>query len=238
MARKLVLHFDVNETIMVGDPASSVDFESSLNHILAKAAFLSEDKTSWHDGSPLDLAKRKDLGLVDPPPLLTSFDAETGPRVKSYEANRRNDSWPAAKFSDLGTPGEIYRPIFEELKEKLRWKSETSRVFAPDGHHFLLPAFFHTLAELEKEGRDFSLVIRTFGTDLPEVQKCLQAFAQGDDGSKRKPLKTAGFIHFIISFIHFFSFKMFLDVFGCLFLTHNQVNIRISLTASHVLPWL
>ncbi|CAK8986383.1 unnamed protein product [Durusdinium trenchii] len=177
-ARKLVLHFDVNETIMVGDPASGVDFESSLNHILAKVAFLDKDnKDFWHDGTPLDLAKRKDGEI---PPLLTNFDAETGPVLKCYEANRKNALWPPSKFTDPGLPGEIYRPLFEELKQQLQWKASKNEVFAPDGHHFLLPAFFHTLAELEKQGRDFTLVIRTFGTDLPEVARCLQAFARGE----------------------------------------------------------
>ena len=40
--RKLVLHFDVNETIMVGDPAAGIDFGASLNNIIAKAAFISK----------------------------------------------------------------------------------------------------------------------------------------------------------------------------------------------------
>ncbi|CAK9054422.1 unnamed protein product [Durusdinium trenchii] len=113
-ARKLVLHFDVNETIMVGDPASGVDFESSLNHILAKVAFLDKDnKDFWHDGTPLDLAKRKDGEI---PPLLTNFDAETGPVLKCYEANRKNALWPPSKFTDPGLPGE--HPDFPQKFER------------------------------------------------------------------------------------------------------------------------
>lgn len=40
------------------------------------------------------------------------------------------------------------------LKEALQWRHAPNATFAPDGHHFLLPAFFHTLAELEKQGTD------------------------------------------------------------------------------------
>ena len=37
---RLALHFDVNETIMVGDPAGGDTFDDSLNKILAKSAFV------------------------------------------------------------------------------------------------------------------------------------------------------------------------------------------------------
>ena len=39
-APKLVLHFDVNETIMVGDPAGGDTFEDCLNKMIAKNAFV------------------------------------------------------------------------------------------------------------------------------------------------------------------------------------------------------
>ena len=47
-----------------------------------------------------------------------------------------------------------------------------------------LPRFFGLCSKyfprwLHRKGRDFSVVIRTFGTDLPEVAKCIQAFARG-----------------------------------------------------------
>ena len=37
---KLVLHFDVNETLMVGDPAGGDSFGESLNKVICKSAFL------------------------------------------------------------------------------------------------------------------------------------------------------------------------------------------------------
>ena len=47
------------------------------------------------------------------------------------------------------------------------------------GRHFLLPAFFTTLVELVKRGRDVRVVVRTFGTDLPQVYAALRAFGRG-----------------------------------------------------------
>ncbi|CAE6932260.1 unnamed protein product, partial [Symbiodinium natans] len=174
-ARKLVLHFDVNETIMVGDPAAAVDFGSSLNNIIAKATFVSETGETWHDGSPLDPTLRSG-GSV--PPLVTGFDTPPGCDRCFYRC-RRDPSWPANRLTEPGTPGAIYRPLYEELGESLSWKYEPDEVFAPGGHHFLLPAFFRTLVELGKQGRDFSVVIRTFGTDIPEVARSIGKFAEG-----------------------------------------------------------
>ena len=45
--------------------------------------------------------------------------------------------------------------------------------------HFILPSFFNTINKLQEDGRDFTIVIRTFGTDLPEILECLDAFARG-----------------------------------------------------------
>jgi hypothetical protein len=39
-ARKLVLHFDVNETIMVGDPAGGDSSEDCLNKMICKSTFV------------------------------------------------------------------------------------------------------------------------------------------------------------------------------------------------------
>ena len=45
--------------------------------------------------------------------------------------------------------------------------------------YFILPAFFECLYELEQSQREYNLVIRTFGSDLPLVADAVEAFAQG-----------------------------------------------------------
>lgn len=120
--KRLVLHFDVNETIMVGDPVSDVDFEASLNNILAKVAFLNDSKDAWHDGSPLELSKRMDLATA--PPLLTTFELEKV--QKCYEVNRRDPIWPPWKFTEEGlvgdwwVTGELSPSRFHQLKFRPR----------------------------------------------------------------------------------------------------------------------
>ena len=41
----------------------------------------------------------------------------------------------------------------------------------------LLPAFYQTLDGLRRSGRRFSIVLRTFGTDLPRVAAAINAYA-------------------------------------------------------------
>lgn len=76
-------------------------------------------------------------------------------------------------------PGEIYRPVFEECLTALQWQHAPQATLEADGHHRFLPAFFHTLRELARQGREFTVVLRTFGVDLPEVSLALAAFADG-----------------------------------------------------------
>jgi hypothetical protein len=46
-------------------------------------------------------------------------------------------------------------------------------------YHYIIPAFFNTLHQLAAQGRDFSVVIRTFGTDGPMVADAINAWAEG-----------------------------------------------------------
>lgn len=94
-APHLVLHFDINETIMVGDPAGGDSWEQSLNKIIAKSAFVqvsglnSKTKeelagkgagdgptpTHWYDGT--NIAASAAAG-IPPPPLHTAWEWPEG----------------------------------------------------------------------------------------------------------------------------------------------------------------
>ena len=200
-ARKLILHFDVNETIMIGDPAGGDTFEDCLNKMIAKNAFIrprepppaadevGEGKPlgrwgewTWHDGSPLDPALRAGL---EPPPVLTDFEGPPG-CAALYKVKALKKKF-AKTFTEPGSPGSIYRGLFERLEEAMRAPVVADggavidpRLLNSDGvHYVIIPAFFHTLLGLTKSGRDFTVVIRTFGTDGPEIAAAINAFAEG-----------------------------------------------------------
>lgn len=90
------------------------------------------------------------------------------------------------------------------MEEALRWPGSVTSVAAKDGvnqsesatpsagaqpvdsrlchdgiHHFLLPAFFKTITELKARGREFTIVVRTFGHDVADVVAAINAFAEG-----------------------------------------------------------
>jgi hypothetical protein len=188
----LCLHFDINETILLGDPAGGDSYEDSLNKILAKVAFVkpvppAEQKPhgrwrewAWHDGSPLDPELR--TGDMPVPPLLpdSSF-AEVGGCEKFYNVHTLKKAF-AKSFTAEGSPGSIYRSEYDRLAASVKWPANVPldrRLASEEGYHVLLPSFFHTLAFLRDSGRPFSVVLRTFGTDLPRVREAVNAFAEG-----------------------------------------------------------
>ena len=67
--RKLIIHFDLNETILVEDAAGGDTREDCFNKILAKNAFVriptskSEQPSLWWDGTPLTLESQDDITL-------------------------------------------------------------------------------------------------------------------------------------------------------------------------------
>lgn len=189
--RKLVLHFDVNETILVGDPAGGDTFEHSLNKVICKNAFVRPRDLSthpaqegerwtdymWIDNTPLDPSFRGD---VPHPPVHTGWEWPEGCRpfyrVKHLKAEF------AREFTLPHSPGSIYKPLYDRLKQELcvQEGQDVHECLSHDQeHHFLIPAFFHTLKRLSDEERDFALVMRTFGTDLPHVANALNAWADG-----------------------------------------------------------
>ena len=187
---RLILHFDVNETILVGDPAGGDTFEESLNKIVCKSTLVRQQAASestsnplflysWWDGSPLDLHARRPT--CEAPSLFTGW--ERPPGCESFYDVPELKREYARRFTEPTSPGAIYRPVYEELERALRLPAGVPRVdprLSHDGvHHYLLPAFFHTLHQLDAQGRDFTVVIRTFGTDGAHVAAAIDAWAEG-----------------------------------------------------------
>lgn len=53
-------------------------------------------------------------------------------------------------------------------------KGEDGRLY-----HWILPSFFQLLRDLSQEGREFAILFRTFGTDLPRVLKAVSRALDG-----------------------------------------------------------
>lgn len=82
--RRLVLHFDVNETIVIEDIAGGDTYEDCLNKILAKNAFVRRSPSSmlWWDGTDI-IPNRPPISAKEgmrehPPPLYPGWNWPLG----------------------------------------------------------------------------------------------------------------------------------------------------------------
>ncbi|MEQ2191674.1 hypothetical protein XENOCAPTIV_000984, partial [Xenoophorus captivus] len=59
-------------------------------------------------------------------------------------------------------------PGFTSEDRQLSVKGEDGQLY-----HWILPSFFQLIRDLAQEGREFAIVFRTFGTDLPRVLRAV-----------------------------------------------------------------
>jgi hypothetical protein len=222
----LFLHFDINETILLGDDAGGDSRHESTQKMLAKSAFcrkpsssssvsistptietLAWEKTQqvkpthWWDGQEIG----RELSM---PPLYTGWKwpEHCCPYYRTAYKRHSKD------FTADGNHGQIYAPLLEACEASLL-SSSSSNYSIPsrssrdtgglssegkqDRKNTILPAFYETLRHLiesyennedirnrsdEKESQPppFTVVFRTFGSDLSEIASVVTAFAKGE----------------------------------------------------------
>lgn len=156
--KKLVLHIDLNNTILVSDAVTKQGTVAALEYFLSTVTWgrMAKGKWEWMWESP---------SLLPPCEGAVSYYSQFG-RVVG--------------FTTAG-PGRHFRKVLEEHLELLRWPSDLPAhkelsVTGEDGklYHWILPAFFQMLLDLTSQGIEFSILFRTFGTDLPRLLKVVQ----------------------------------------------------------------
>lgn len=194
----LVVHFDINETILVGDEAGGDTREESLHKMLSKSAFVrmmpggeeenhhhhhhhhgvSYEETSaivpthWWDGTPIGKQDTTTGGMI--PPLYIGWEWPKG-CCPYYRTSFKKKTKTFVEHD--GAP---YRETLRKLKEGLHHHHHVDiPEQAPTVLGNMLPAFFQTLEQLSKTAQKKTIVFRTFGTDLPEIAQAVTAFAQG-----------------------------------------------------------
>jgi hypothetical protein len=200
----LILHFDINETILVGDDAGGDSREDSLHKILAKSAFVQKpvttssshhedwEPTHWWNGEPIrDHAQDYDLSMdkSNIPPLYTGWHWPTG-CCPYYRTRFKSRSKTFVQHH-----GALYKDIYDEMNRRLQPPAATTKTTTKDSDpailtsypilSHMLPAFFETVATLSKQKAahdlpyKYTIVFRTMGTDLPEIADAVTAFARG-----------------------------------------------------------
>lgn len=188
---KLVLHFDVNETILIGDDAGGDTVHDCLNKIIAKCAYVKVDNvpelttkltlkvtqdlepTLWCNGQPIGSEQHERCSqLTSPLYIGWEWPKNCCPYYRTA-FKRRSKSFVESD------DGKVFSPIFEQLKSSMLQYSRDHGL--PESHPFykMVPSFFYTIVKLKELKIDYSIVIRTFGTDLNDVALAIEDFANG-----------------------------------------------------------
>jgi len=206
----LFLHFDINETILLGDDAGGDSRNESAQKMLAKSAFcriptlpskksLTWEKTKelkpthWWDGQEI-------FRETSMPPLYTGWEWPENCCPYYRTAFKAQ----AKCFTE--SHGKIYTPLLHACEAKIprpsRDACESTSEDNQDEQITILPAFYETLRYLvenyqkneevsshtdEKENDNnkphqpppFTIIFRTFGSDLANIASVVTDFAQG-----------------------------------------------------------
>ncbi|XP_069822906.1 uncharacterized protein [Dendropsophus ebraccatus] len=160
--RKLILHLDLNNTILVSDAATGQGPRAALNSYLSTVAWgRISDTGEWQWVS--------DEPSVKPP----CEDA-----VNYYTHFGRDGNFIDTKI------GQRFKGVFTDHMKLLEWQGEADEMFTQQGedgvgYNWILPSFFHMLESLYLQGRRFCVILRTFGVDLPLVLQSVHAALQG-----------------------------------------------------------
>jgi hypothetical protein len=213
----LFVHFDINETILLGDEAGGDSRHDSIQKMLAKSAFVQMTTTTTtttttdNNDNNFNNFKKQHTDQMHPthwwdgqiigqetsmPPLYTGW--EWPPNCCPYY---RTAYKPNAQTFTQHHP--IYQPLLQKCQEALLAAAATSSVTnnnnnddeQQDHSIIILPAFYETLQYLiqtrgggggnnnKNNNNDhpprFTVVFRTFGSDLPGIADMVSNFAQG-----------------------------------------------------------
>ena len=177
----LRLHFDVNKTLNFVDPVKGETLEQAVTRMLCDATWghvTESGDWQWDEQAP---TAQRPTGVA----VCVSY---TEFLQRHRQLSRTNEIEAQTQFLAAGHPGhkEPVIKAFDTFIEKLSLDAATIMDARNVGlgdllrrSYFLLPAFFRLLEHLRDTGREFSLVFRTFGVDLPSVKREFNVLCRG-----------------------------------------------------------
>lgn len=166
--QRLILHLDVNKTCIMSDKASGKDSVGTmLNSLLSEcvwgriaAGTTKETRTAkdWTMHSPQPCTTSQPEGLVTFSDFLEVYTSLPMPEYKKLKG-AFCETFPAC------------RPHYDILMAAMT---------SPDGgSHFIVPAVFELIAELQRRRECYSVVFRTFGRDVQALAAEWNVFVSG-----------------------------------------------------------
>ena len=180
--RKLVLHMDVNNTVLIGDTLTNqTSLEDVLNEYISGVIWGREDKDGkWRAIDYCLHAKSTDDDATSYYEFAQASFARAGQPRSAFKEHIRT-------FCDQEA-GKPFRKYYVEMQEQLRFvctpgNSSCDALVLRDSrgtaYHRIVPSFFRLLSNLIEEHRDFSIIFRTFGGDGSVVLEATKLFLGG-----------------------------------------------------------
>lgn len=176
--RKLVLHMDVRNTILVADSVDKVSVEQALNSFLTGVTWGRDTESGWEWYS-------EQPSLRCPHPDTITYYKHLEKRLVRVPSDRAVLRRVTGDFTqeDIGRKFVAY---FENHLKRLEWRHPGEgdpflTMQGKDGklYHYILPSFYRLIERLHQNGRNFSIVIRTYGLDAPNVLQSMSRTLQG-----------------------------------------------------------
>lgn len=182
-SRKLVLHFDIRNTILVADSVTKVNMEQALNTFLTGVTWGRSDGDRW--------VWLSDVPSLGPPcpGAITYYKYLEGQLARDSEDRARlRQATGDFTQTDLGMK---FRSHFVKHLKLLEWHHEDGGTAASDQrltmvgpgnhrYHYLLPSFVRLISRLHADGREFAVVLRTYGMDASNVLRCIRHIVAGN----------------------------------------------------------
>jgi len=175
----LVLHLDVNKTLIMSDGASGKsDPKAMINSLLTEAVWGSIRSDTSKETRTVD-----DWTLECVEPCVNNPDP-AGTWVTFNDFLEVHSLIPKSvykplkqMFTEPGRIGECCRPYYAELLAALTVSS--GEISDCPRLHFILPSVFYMIEELTRRGVDFAIIFRTFGHDIRAFAQDWNLFVSG-----------------------------------------------------------
>lgn len=186
-SRHLVLHFDINKTLVMLDSVTSKSMADVASHVIASSSWgIAEDLPEarpdgfarwWRCTVTAISSERPSTEAVSYVEFLEGlFPDREGKQRREGHVHR---------FTQPGEPGEMMRSHLDAFMAALRLPAgiagteEAALAGLRGDTVFIIPAFFELLIHLKRVHASFCIVFRTFGQDLGDVVTEFNAFCEG-----------------------------------------------------------
>lgn len=177
---KLVLHFDINNTLLAADPVCGLGLVAAVNMYVAGVVWVRQAT----DGSLDWLAStlKGEASLNCPEPGFVTYYKFLERQAELDGRSRKDFKQELARFSETpqGAPAKVW--VDRILQALSAPELSEPFTFTENGvkYHYILPSFWRLLSWLQEEGREFSIVLRTYGSDGPRIAQTIKSFAAGN----------------------------------------------------------